>query len=67
MPLTETILSNAERAGVAISAERAVQIASAAQPRFEAFAAARARLGFDDAPSFESALLATRASSEPAP
>jgi len=67
MPLIATILSNAERAGVEISAERAAQIASAAQPRFDAFAAVRAQIGFDDAPSFESALLATRATEEPTP
>jgi hypothetical protein len=63
-PLTQTVLSNARRAGVSISTERAEQIAGAAQTRFDVFDSARQQLDFDAAPSFESALLATCATPE---
>jgi hypothetical protein len=56
--LIDDILSNASRARLQISDERAEQIAIAVRPRLTAFATIRGRLSFDDAPSFESELLA---------
>jgi hypothetical protein len=58
--LIDDILSNASRARLSITDERAEQIAVAVRPRLTAFATIRSRLSFDDAPSFESELLAAR-------
>lgn len=63
--LIDQILGNASRAGLTITDQRAKQIASAVRPRLEAFARIRPRLSFDDAPSFESELLAARHVPEP--
>jgi hypothetical protein len=63
----EDILAAAARAGWSVTRERAGQIAAAGAPRIEAFERVRAQLTFDeDAASFAAALLATRASEEPA-
>ncbi len=58
--IIDDILGNASRARIALTDLRAEQIASAVRPRLEAFATIRQRLSFDDAPSFESELLAAR-------
>jgi hypothetical protein len=58
--IIDDILGNASRARLHISDERAEQIAIAVRPRLTAFATIRGRLSFDDAPSFESELLAAR-------
>jgi hypothetical protein len=57
----DDILSTARRAGWRVTPERAQQIAASAAPRIDAFAAVRARLGFeDDGAGFARALVETR-------
>lgn len=58
--LIDNILGSASRAGLSLTDARAEQIAAAVRPRLDAFAALRHGLSFDDAPSFESELLAAR-------
>lgn len=58
--ILDDILGTASRARIALTDQRAEEIASAVRPRLEAFAKLRQRLSFDDAPSFECELLAAR-------